>query len=85
MSVIDSPPQLVSINEAARLLGVSRTSIYRMCEEGRLPFVQLLKRKRMIDRNDLESFIKQNRTSRNQWLRAEQHEHVVDAIREEDL
>jgi len=47
--------------------------------------VQLLKRKRMIARNDLESFIKQNRNSRNRWLLAEHHEQVVDAIREEDL
>lgn len=85
MSVIESPSQLVSINEAARLLGVSRTSIYRMCEEGRLPFVQLLKRKRMIARNDLESFIKQNRNSRSQWLHPQHHEQVADAVREEDV
>ena len=84
MSVIDSPPELVSINEAARILGVSRTSIYRMCTEGRLPFVQLLKRKRMIARSDLEIFINNNRNVRIHGQLGSSREYVAEALRGED-
>jgi excisionase family DNA binding protein len=33
--------RLISINEAAKLLGLSRITVYRMAESGRLPSVKL--------------------------------------------
>lgn len=49
MSVVTSnpyrePPLLVSINEAARLLGVSRSTIYRLAQEGELPVCKVRSR-----------------------------------------
>jgi|GEM_PF-2871473 len=49
--------QLVSIEEASRVLGVRRSSVYRLMREGDLAYVSVLKRKRLVRVRDLEAFI----------------------------
>jgi excisionase family DNA binding protein len=38
---VETPPKLVSLREAARLLGTSHMTVRRMVNEGRLPTVRL--------------------------------------------
>jgi excisionase family DNA binding protein len=49
----DSPTLLVSIREAARLLGISFWTAYRLAEQDQLPSVKL-GRRRMVRRTALE-------------------------------
>lgn len=56
----DRASRLVDMNSAADYLGVHRSSIRRMIEDGRLPFVPVGSR-RMLDRRDLDAYIEQNK------------------------
>ena len=76
MSVIDARSHLLSINEAARFLGVSRTSIYRLFNEGRLSFVHVTKGKRMVAQEDLAAFIANNRITSEHSTSIYSHEQV---------
>lgn len=58
MSIIESPRSLLSIDEAATYLGISRASLYRLIKSGALPSVRVLKRKQLLARIDLDAFIK---------------------------
>lgn len=49
------PPALVDITTAARLLGLSRTSVYTLMDTGALPS-RKVNRRRLIPRADLERF-----------------------------
>ena len=49
--------RLLSVREAARVLGLSRASVYRLCERGELPHVRLSNVVR-IDPAELARFIK---------------------------
>lgn len=53
---------LISVQEAARRLSVSFWTIYRWTQEGRLPSVQL-GRRRLIAESDLQMFISRARTT----------------------
>jgi excisionase family DNA binding protein len=49
------PPPMVSITEAARLLGVSRTSLYQLMDTGELSS-RKLGRRRLVPRAALEVY-----------------------------
>ncbi len=46
-------PDIVTINEACRLLGKSRTAIYKMIDDGKLLATQISPRKKAIDYQSL--------------------------------
>jgi len=48
---------LVTIEEACRILGVRRSSLYRLMRDGDLSFVLILRRKRLVRVRDLEALI----------------------------
>lgn len=50
-------PALLSIEEAARLLGIGRTKTYEMAHTGTLPGVVLIGRSVRVSRKRLESWI----------------------------
>ena len=52
--------RLLSLNEAATLLGVSKASIRRLMWSGKLPSVRILRRIR-IDIRDLDQFIERSK------------------------
>jgi excisionase family DNA binding protein len=51
---------LLTVSEAATYLNVSRSSIYRLIEEFKLPTVKLFKRKQYISQNTLDELIEQS-------------------------
>lgn len=51
-------PDLMSVVEAARRLGIGRTKIYELIESGRLPSVKIGKR-RLISHEMIEAFRKE--------------------------
>lgn len=53
---LESPPLAVSIEEAGRLLGVGRTTAFRLANAGRLPTVRVLGR-RKVSMRALERFL----------------------------
>lgn len=50
----DTAPRLLTINEAARRLRVTRQCIYNWHNEGRLELVKIGKRRRMVPISDVE-------------------------------
>lgn len=48
--------KLVSINDAARMLGIGRSTLYLILKDGQLPARKLGKRT-LILRSDIESFV----------------------------
>lgn len=50
--------RLLSIRQAADALGISRTSIWRLLRDGRLPFVELRKGSRRIPSEAITAFVK---------------------------
>jgi excisionase family DNA binding protein len=52
-----SPGGLVSVREAARLLGVGKSTIYSLMGEGELPYVKIRKCRR-VQRHALEEYIR---------------------------
>jgi excisionase family DNA binding protein len=53
----DSAPLLLKVGEAARLLGTSAWTVYRMVEDGTLPSIRLRRRGMRIPRKALDEFI----------------------------
>jgi excisionase family DNA binding protein len=49
-------PSALSIIEAARTLGIGRSTIYRLIGEGRLP-IRKIGRRTLILRSDIDTFI----------------------------
>lgn len=49
-------PKMLSILEAARFLGIGRSTIYEVIKQGRLP-VRKLGRRTLVRRDDLDRFI----------------------------
>jgi excisionase family DNA binding protein len=51
---------LLSVREAARLLGLSAATVYKLCAEGDLPHARILNRIRIVPA-DLAAFVKARR------------------------
>ena len=56
---------LLTVEEAAGLLGVGRTTVYQLVADGQLPAVRL-RRCRRIARHDLEAFVRALRSDQGQ-------------------
>jgi excisionase family DNA binding protein len=69
---------LARIHEATRFLGVSRTTVYRLMEDGQLAYVKFGKSRR-IDWSDVYCFIATNKVHRGQVPRAEYNTHLTGA------
>ena len=54
----DTGPLLLSMSEAARILGVSRPTMWRMIKSGRLRRVEIMPGTFRMSRMDLEAFAK---------------------------
>ncbi len=52
----EEQPIMVSVIEAARLLGIGRTQLYRLLSQGRLPSTNALGRRRLVKVADLRRF-----------------------------
>lgn len=66
--LINSPNErLISIQDAARRLGLSKHVIYLWIKKGKFPYVQAGAR-RLIDCRDLETFISDNRVEATELL-----------------
>ena len=50
--------RLLSIQQAARALNLSRTSVWRMLRDGRLPFIELRKGSRRIPSEAITALVK---------------------------
>ena len=48
---------LLTVSEAATYLNISRSSIYRLIEEFKLPTVKMFRRKQYISQNTLDDLI----------------------------
>lgn len=61
--------KMLSIDQSAEILSVSRATVQRLVDSGRLPAVTIAagKRKRLqrIDQGDLEDFVQNLKTDRN--------------------
>lgn len=68
--------RLYSISEVARLLGIGKTSLYKMMDEGKIGFITLSKQKK-ISQSELERFIKENTIRGVQTHKDESQELVV--------
>ena len=53
------PSIVVDVPEAARLLGISETSAWRLVSDDTLPSMIVGKRRRMIRRDAIEAYLKQ--------------------------
>jgi excisionase family DNA binding protein len=69
---------LISVQEAARRLGVSFWTIYRWTQEGRMPCVHL-GRRRLIAESDLQSLINKARTTGQQPQEFQRHQKGTEA------
>jgi excisionase family DNA binding protein len=59
--------EYVTPTEAARILGVSRPTLYRMMDDGTLPYVQIIGvNKRKILRQNVEQLLKPQPPTRRQ-------------------
>jgi excisionase family DNA binding protein len=54
---IETPPLLVAMNEAARLLGISRQTLEKLISIGDVPSI-VLRRRRLVPRSFLERLAK---------------------------
>lgn len=54
--------ELIGIKEASRRLGISFWTLYAWVRTGRIPYVQLGKRK-LFDPDDLEAFVEQHKVN----------------------
>jgi excisionase family DNA binding protein len=66
MTLIETPRPLLSIEEAAAYLGISRSSLYRLIDSGAIASVRVLKRKQRVERTELDRFITAQ-TSKTGW------------------
>jgi excisionase family DNA binding protein len=54
-----SVPTLVSVRQAAKVLGVCRATIYRLCERGELPYFRILNAIR-VDIQEVKAILRQS-------------------------
>lgn len=54
--------ELLTVDEAARLLTISKPTVWRMIRAGELPVVKIAKRSRRIKRSDIEAYISRHYT-----------------------
>ncbi len=66
-----SPDELLTLREVASYLRLTRTTVQRWCNEGRLPAVRIGKEYR-IRRSDLEAWFKAQRDGRGYLRTARQ-------------
>lgn len=55
--ILDDYPAMGSIRDAARVLDMSTQRLNQLCREGKIPYVQVSERKRVIPRAHLEAWI----------------------------
>jgi excisionase family DNA binding protein len=60
----DERPQLVSIEEACRMLATSRSAVYAMMERGELSYVKL-GRSRRLTLSSIKALVQKNTVSRS--------------------
>lgn len=53
----DTPPILLTYQEAAKLLGVSDRTVWQLVADGKIPAVRFAARTVRIDRQDIDKFI----------------------------
>lgn len=53
--------QTVNITEAAKILGVSPTTIHQMIKDGKIPFILLGRERKVILRETIEKILDQGR------------------------
>jgi excisionase family DNA binding protein len=51
------PPIVVDVPEAARLMGISETSAWRLIADGTLPSMIVGRRRRMVRRDAIETYL----------------------------
>lgn len=56
MKTAQPPPDVLSVIEATRVLGISRTTVYKLMDAGRLPG-RKIGRKTVIMRRDIAAFL----------------------------
>ena len=61
MSVLEKAPDMMTVQEAAKILRVGRTTLYRLIKQDDLGHVRI-GRKIVVPRIYLENFIEKNRT-----------------------
>ena len=59
----DRGNSLLTANEVAEILHVSRSYAYQLLDRGRLPYIQIGKSRR-VHPEDLQKFIQENKSSR---------------------
>lgn len=59
------PPPCLTVPQAARALGVSGRTMYRMCSDGEIGYLRVGKSAIRIQRTDLEEYI--NRVRQAPW------------------
>ena len=55
---------LLRVNEAATLLGISRSAIYRLIDKGEIPALYVGERSIRIKRADVVAYIEKNETNK---------------------
>ena len=55
---------LLRVNEAAALLGISRSHIYRLIDKGEIPALYVGERSIRIKRTDIVAYIEKNETNK---------------------
>ena len=61
------PSPLLTVTEAATYLKISRSSMYRLLDERHIPTVQLLERRRFIEKRVLDELITNPHTDFTQF------------------
>lgn len=61
------PSPLLTVTEAASYLKISRSSMYRLLDERHIPTVQLLERRRFIEKRVLDELITNPHTDFTQY------------------
>lgn len=57
MTDLQSLPPVLRAPDAARILGVSRSTIYELCRQGRLPHIRLTAHRLIIPRDALMAWL----------------------------
>jgi excisionase family DNA binding protein len=63
----DKPPLLVSVLEAARLLGVSESTVWKLIRQGKLGVNRSLGRRALVTYKDIEQVALTFREEARQW------------------
>lgn len=73
---VDDSKQLLSIDEAADFLGLSKPTIYSKCSRGELPYMKRSKRL-YFSRTELIEYIKAGRVKTNEERQGEVRNHLL--------